>query len=1371
MSRLRLDSAIHHFKEIVIAELCRHATFFCSSLFLFFVAACPFSIILPARAAASDFEQLLRLADIPGPFRNQWLLMEAVNKGNRLAVETLIATGTDVNLVFFGANTPLRAAIETGHEDMVAVLLRRGANPNMGDPQGHTPLFVAIQKKKSALVPLLLEAGADANAVTRNGERPLFAAVRAKHAEAVRILLDHGADIAVRDVDGRSIMWIATNQRDAQIAELLLKRGAATDEIDAQGYNLLTYAVRDGDSALIRLLASKGFDVNKPDKRGRLPLSVAAKSNNADKVRTLIQIGADIRLLDRPAIDSLVRDTKNWNEAPTGFMKNLATMLLKTAKTSREGNTPLHGAAATGHAELAVALLGAGADPNARRQHGETPLHVAAGGGHATVVEILLKHGAQINTTDDSGYTALHNAALANRSEVVQLLLRHKADMEIAEKSGEGGTPLFIASDKGYTEIVRLLLAAGANPNAIAKGGGGYTPIFRTTSSDRLPLAKMLLDHGADINFATWDGTSPLIFAACNVWPKNKEVIQFYLDHGADPRRTRNDGPDALSCTASEGLDDIIRLLLHKGADPNYRKNDQWDTALMLAVRKDRTSTVKLLLQRGADVNQVRSVSSGKYESALDLALAKGNRDIIAMLRAANAKEAARLPKPVAGTASSSVLSTTTSAVKLAPQEILQHELGAYSGSGQIDRVKELLQKGAKADSQALNSAARFGRADIIRLLAQHGADVNAPDTFFKRTPLMEATTFGYFNAVETLLELGAKPDAIGNISSGETPLASAIEWNKLAIAEALLKKGANLNISLTSGSSGSNGNTLLIRAVNKRNRELVSLLAKYRADMNFQDRFGSTALHYAVSQGDENIVQILLANGARVDIENKDGDTPVMTAIAGKNQRLVVLLLDPTTTRAVSSSQKTATPAEMKKALAYGNISAVSELLRHGVDPNARDPDSGIPFLVLHASNSKTAMLMVENGANANLTGADGSSAFLTAIDSSSPESAILMLRKGADPMQMNERGEFPLLRAIQRGRFELVKLMWEQGASLDIQDARGWTGLIHLAYAGDMTGLIKLLEYGANTDIVSRQGDTALILAVRAGKADAVQVLASRSKTINHVSNSGYGALHEAIVAGRGDLVKILLDAKAGIETTTRDGLTPLMVAANANKLDMARLLLERGADARSRSRYQSAPHDYSLARYTGNGKTALMYGVRTGSIEMATLLLDHGAPVNAQDDEGNTALIMVAGGRPELIQTLIKAGAKTDLRNKMGLSAADYAKLMDRNPEIITSGTPDARFASPEKTWDRYLAALRQGDRQTALTCLISTARDKFAPFIKEASDQELRRMGNAIKNLRVTSRFGEFVEAVAVTHDGHAGIITFANRDGEWKISEM
>jgi ankyrin repeat protein len=74
------------------------------------------------------------------------------------------------------------------------------------------------------------------------------------------------------------------------------------------------------------------------------------------------------------------------------------------------------------------ALLGKGAEVNARNAQGWTALHVAAAGGDLAVIALLLHHGADVHAQSHIGTTALDNAITrGGRKAVIDLLLAHGA--------------------------------------------------------------------------------------------------------------------------------------------------------------------------------------------------------------------------------------------------------------------------------------------------------------------------------------------------------------------------------------------------------------------------------------------------------------------------------------------------------------------------------------------------------------------------------------------------------------------------------------------------------------------------------------------------------------------------------------------------------------------------------------------------------------------------------------------------------------------------------------------------------------------------------------------------------------------------------
>ncbi len=91
------------------------------------------------------------------------------------------------------------------------------------------------------------------------------------------------------------------------------------------------------------------------------------------------------------------------------------------------------------------------------------------------------------------------------------------------------------------------------------------------------------------------------------------------------------------------------------------------------------------------------------------------------------------------------------------------------------------------------------------------------------------------------------------------------------------------------------------------------------------------------------------------------------------------------------------------------------------------------------------------------------------------------------------------------------------------------------------------------------------------------------------------------------------------------------------------------------------------------TGRGRTALMYAAEFNpDPEVITTLLTAGADLNAQENNGATALLFAAGENPnpKVVTTLLAAGA--DLNTKRvhnGVTVLMYAAKVTKNPEVIT------------------------------------------------------------------------------------------------------
>ena len=164
------------------------------------------------------------------------------------------------------------------------------------------------------------------------------------------------------------------------------------------------------------------------------------------------------------------------------------------------GNTPLHTAAANGHAEVVKVLVEAGADPNYATYTGHlTPLHFAARIGSLEVCKVLIEAGAELDKRDKGGQTALLLAIGTERSqiELIRLLIQAGADPNIPNNYGK--TPLYWATGGRTVEFVNLLIQAGSDVNFVDRFGS--TPLHEAaTYSDDIATAKALINAGANVN-------------------------------------------------------------------------------------------------------------------------------------------------------------------------------------------------------------------------------------------------------------------------------------------------------------------------------------------------------------------------------------------------------------------------------------------------------------------------------------------------------------------------------------------------------------------------------------------------------------------------------------------------------------------------------------------------------------------------------------------------------------------------------------------------------------------------------------------------------------------------------------------------------
>lgn len=182
-----------------------------------------------------------------------------------------------------------------------------------------------------------------------------------------------------------------------------------------------------------------------------------------------------------------------------------------------------------------------------------------------------------------------------------------------------------------------------------------------------------------------------------------------------------------------------------------------------------------------------------------------------------------------------------------------------------------------------LNSWDRHGRtplivaiehrqADAVKLLPDHGADVDGGHRPFFRTALMQAAKNGCMPSVTLLLDQGA--DVGHEDIVGRTALTMAAENGHDEVLDLLLAEYA--------GEAPENSGPLtqlFLCAAWYGQTGTVEHLVRRGFDIQSKDASGRTALAVVAEEGNPKAVGELLHAGADIDAEDPRGDTALLTA------------------------------------------------------------------------------------------------------------------------------------------------------------------------------------------------------------------------------------------------------------------------------------------------------------------------------------------------------------------------------------------------------------------------------------------------------------------------------------------------------------
>lgn len=407
-----------------------------------------------------------------------------------------------------------------------------------------------------------------------------------------------------------------------------------------------------------------------------------------------------------------------------------------------------------------------GNDVNKLTHDGRTYIFWAAYRGNTDLMEYLLARGAKTNVLDDHGYTYLNFAAANGQSntKVYDLALKNGANLKKdLDHDGANALLLIAPHDKDFT-LINYFIGKGLDIKSTdANGNTAFNYAARTGNITTL---KRLLEKGVTFNdnamiFAsqgTRSTTNTLelyqYLESLKIKPtavskngqnalhaivrkdKQEDIIKYFIEKGVDINQADHDGTTAFMNAAMANSDVAVINLLAASVKNTNQVNKKGISALALAVRSNTPEVVRLLIQKGADVN---------------VADANGDNLAYYLIQSYN------------------------------PQKAEAFEA----------KLKALEEKGFKVATPQKNGNTLYHLAvakndlSLIKLVERYKVDVNAKNKEGMTALHKAAMTAQDAAILKHLMALGAKKDAVTEFKETAYDLASeneALTKNKIAI-------------------------------------------------------------------------------------------------------------------------------------------------------------------------------------------------------------------------------------------------------------------------------------------------------------------------------------------------------------------------------------------------------------------------------------------------------------------------------------------------------------------------------------------------------------------------------------------------------------
>ncbi|MDX1569566.1 MAG: ankyrin repeat domain-containing protein, partial [Xanthomonadales bacterium] len=834
------------------------------------------------------------------------------------------------------------------------------------------------------------------------------------------------------------------------------------------------------------------------------------------------------------------------------------------------------------------------------------------------IVGFLLAGGASLDAVDEKGWTPLHHAAAHATRETVSALVTAGAELEAEDN--EHLTPLGVACARARWGNAARLMEAGAEVNP-----RGVAPIHCAAGADGDDPAgvDLLIANGAEVSVRGKLGRTALMAAAMK---GNSLIARALLKSGAKVNAQDDFGNTALMEAARAGANRVLDELSHWNPETEHR-DKPGRTALLVAVSSRRADedTVRLLLAMGAE----RTVKNREGREAGELAAAAGRWRIARALGVD-----VPLPEPPAAKAA-------PPPEPAEPEDNRVIDLKTFQTDEDLAWAERQFTQRSRTqlDAAGSESANRSGTSEEDEETeARPEAEVSVEPV---EQPAAEATAEQPHEPEQVSEPLQHREEALaeslqeGDVS-GDLDSVAEIDFDP----EADVPQQAELPMPTEPESEPRDEKTAgyqtLLKAAVRDDLEQMQLVLDHEEEA--PEWWFTSAFLNAVAAGRGIAPLWLLDHGLNANARS-EGGTPLLSCLAQQpppNLEVLEKLLDRGARvdgqplllhwlcgkadhqHGVASELETEDEVRLSK--------LVSRMIDSGADPAMEDESGNVPLhWAVRYRHPGLVEALLDRGAPVDPRNGSTATPLMMAVTDGRTGVVRVLVKHGADPKANNEKGNSAMSIALERQDKTLTKLLMSSKPPQREPEPRESdpAALVDAAAEGNLGRVKLLLTRGMDIDFCDDQGCSALLRAAGGGHADVVSALLHAGADYRLASKNRTTPLGAAVLGGHLEVAKLLCDRGVDADQPQQYGITPLMLAAARWQPRMVVALIGYDADPNARDETECTPLMAAV-------QNALQAADIEAGVSTVKMLLKAGADVNAVNDEGQSALMLLLGVR---------------------------------------------------------------------------------------------------------------------------------------------